>query len=93
MGEPLIGGTVSVTIITVFYLNSKEFWPAKDSGHVYEEIITKVSVQYSTLLVHDLEESVRFYRDVLGMKEGYHVGLPSGTGITIMESEGGPAWS
>ena len=49
----------------------------------------KVSVQYSTLIVKNLEESIRFYRDVLGMKEGYHVDLPGGAGITIMESEGG----
>ena len=49
----------------------------------------RVSVQYSTMIVRDLEESVRFYRDVLGMKEGYHVDLPGGSGITIMESEGG----
>ncbi len=48
----------------------------------------RVTVQYSTMIVKNLEESVRFYRDVLGMKEGYHVDLPGG-GITIMESEGG----
>ena len=49
----------------------------------------RVRVQYSTMIVRDLEESVRFYRDVLGMKEGYHVDLSGNAGITIMESEGG----
>ena len=49
----------------------------------------RVSVQYSTMIVKSLEESIRFYRDVLGMKEGYHVDLPGGAGITIMGSEGG----
>ena len=47
----------------------------------------KVKVQYSTMIVKNLEESVRFYRDVLGFKEGYHVDLPIGQ-ITIMQSEG-----
>lgn len=49
----------------------------------------KIKVQYSTLIVKCLEESVKFYRDVLGFKEGYHVELPFGGAITIMESEGG----
>ena len=48
-----------------------------------------IKVQYSTMIVKDLEESVRFYRDVLGFSEGYHVELPGGGAITIMESEGG----
>ena len=48
----------------------------------------KVSVLYSTMIVKNLEESVSFYRDVLGFSEGYHVDLPFG-GITIMESPGG----
>ncbi|WP_270504471.1 VOC family protein [Eubacterium limosum] len=47
-----------------------------------------VKVQYSTMIVKSLEESVKFYRDVLGFKEGYHVDLPNGGCITIMESEG-----
>lgn len=49
----------------------------------------KIKVQYSTVIVKSLEESVRFYRDVLGFREGYHVDLPGGGAITIMESEGG----
>ena len=49
----------------------------------------KIAVQYSTIIVKNLEESVRFYRDVLGFKEGYHVDLPGGAAITIMKSEGG----
>lgn len=49
----------------------------------------KIKVQYSTVIVKSLEESVRFYRDVLGFREGYHVELPVGGAITIMESEGG----
>ena len=32
-----------------------------------------IKVQYMTMIVDDLEESVSFYRDVLGFKEGYHV--------------------
>ena len=48
----------------------------------------KISVQYSTMIVNSLEESVAFYRDVLGFSEGYHVDLPVGA-ITIMNSPGG----
>ena len=49
----------------------------------------KIKVQYSTMIVKDLEESVKFYRDILGFKEGYHVDIPNGGRITIMESDGG----
>lgn len=49
----------------------------------------KIKVQYSTMIVNDLEESVKFYRDVLGFAEGYHVDLPNGAKITIMNSEDG----
>ena len=48
----------------------------------------KIKVQYTTMIVKNLEESVAFYRDILGFKEGYHVNVPGGA-ITIMESEGG----
>ena len=48
----------------------------------------RISVMYSTIIVKDLEESVGFYRDVLGFREGYHVDLPVGA-ITIMDSPGG----
>lgn len=48
----------------------------------------KISVQYSTMIVKSLEESVAFYREVLGFSEGYHVDFPVG-GITIMNSPGG----
>jgi len=48
----------------------------------------RVSVQYATMIVKCLEESVAFYRDVLGFREGYHVDLPAG-GITIMKSPEG----
>jgi lactoylglutathione lyase len=51
----------------------------------------KIKVQYSTMIVKNLEESVGFYRDVLGFKEGYHVDLPGGGAITIMQSDGGAA--
>lgn len=47
-----------------------------------------IKVQYSTMIVKNLEESVSFYRDVLGFKEGYHVDLPNGGRITIMQSDG-----
>lgn len=48
----------------------------------------RISVQYSTMIVNSLEESVAFYRDVLGFSEGYHVDFPIG-GITIMQSPEG----
>lgn len=48
----------------------------------------RISVQYSTMIVKNLEESVAFYRDILGFREGYHVDFPEG-GITIMQSPGG----
>ncbi len=48
----------------------------------------KISVMYSTMIVKNLEESVSFYRDILGFAEGYHVELPFG-GITIMDSPDG----
>lgn len=47
-----------------------------------------IKVQYSTLIVNSLEESVKFYRDTLGFREGYHVDLPNGAAITIMDSDG-----
>ena len=37
-----------------------------------------IKVQYMTMIVDDLEESVSFYRDVLGFKEGYHVDTSDG---------------
>jgi prolyl-tRNA editing enzyme YbaK/EbsC (Cys-tRNA(Pro) deacylase)/GrpB-like predicted nucleotidyltransferase (UPF0157 family)/catechol 2,3-dioxygenase-like lactoylglutathione lyase family enzyme len=49
----------------------------------------KVKVQYTTMIVKNLEESVRFYRDVLGFRESYHVETPGGGEITIMKSDGG----
>jgi lactoylglutathione lyase len=48
----------------------------------------KISVQYTTMIVKSLTESVTFYRDVLGFSEGYHVDFPVG-GITIMKSPQG----
>ena len=51
-------------------------------------VIMKIRVQYTTLIVKNLEQSVRFYRDVLGFSEGYHVDLPVGQ-ITIMQSQDG----
>ncbi len=49
----------------------------------------KIKVQYTTMIIKDLDESVRFYRDVLGFTEGYHVETPDGGQITIMNSSGG----
>lgn len=49
-----------------------------------------IKVQYATMIVNNLEESVSFYREVLGFQEGYHVDLPDGS-ITIMQSDGGAA--
>ena len=48
----------------------------------------KISVKYSTMIVNNLDESVSFYRDVLGFSEGYHVDFPVG-GIIIMNSPDG----
>ena len=46
----------------------------------------KIKVQYTTMIVKDLDESVRFYRDVLGFTEGYHVGLYSvGTDVDDLD--------
>ena len=47
-----------------------------------------IKVQYTTLIVNDLEESAQFYRDVLGFREGYHVDTPDGGAMTIMGSDG-----
>lgn len=47
-----------------------------------------IKVQYTTMIVKDLDESVAFYRDVLGFREGYHVDTPDGGAITIMETDG-----
>lgn len=46
----------------------------------------KVKVQYATIIVDDLEESVAFYRDGLGFTEGYHVELGEAGRITLMKS-------
>ena len=46
----------------------------------------KIKVQYTTLIVDDLEESVAFYRDAMGFKPGYHVDLGSNGKITLMKS-------
>ena len=48
----------------------------------------KIQVQYTTMIVKNLDESVAFYRDVLGFREGYHVDTPDGGAITIMETDG-----
>jgi lactoylglutathione lyase len=40
------------------------------------------------MIVKNLEESIRFYRDVLGFSEVYHVDFPVGC-ITIMKSPDG----
>lgn len=49
----------------------------------------KIKVQYSTMIVKNLEESIEFYRDVLGFKEAYYVELPGEGAIQIMKSEDG----
>jgi lactoylglutathione lyase len=48
----------------------------------------RISVQYSTMIVKNLTESVDFYKNILGFEEGYHVDFPVG-GITIMKSPQG----
>lgn len=48
----------------------------------------KISVLYSTMIVKNLEESVKFYETAMGFTQGYHVDLPFG-GITIMNSQDG----
>ena len=48
----------------------------------------KISVLYATMIVKNLDNSVAFYRDVLGFSEGYHVDLPVAR-ITIMNSPDG----
>lgn len=44
----------------------------------------KIKVQYTTMIVKNLNESVIFYRDVLGFKEGYHVEVPGGAISTLL---------
>ncbi len=46
----------------------------------------KIKVQYTTIIVVDLEESVAFYCDALGFTEGYHVELGPAGRITLMKS-------
>ena len=46
----------------------------------------KIKVQFATLIVKNLEESVAFYRDVLGFTPGYHVELGENGRITLMKS-------
>ena len=48
----------------------------------------KISVQYSTVIVSDLEKSEAFYSELLGFERAYHVDLPAAR-ITIMQSPGG----
>ena len=48
----------------------------------------KISVQYSTVIVSDLEKSEAFYSELLGFERAYHVDLPAAR-ITIMQSQGG----
>ena len=48
-----------------------------------------IRVKYTTLIVNNLDESVAFYRDVLGFAEGYHVELGENGRITIMDSPSG----
>lgn len=49
----------------------------------------KIKVQYTTVIVKNLAESVAFYKDCLGFSEGYHCDLPGGGAITIMQSPDG----
>ena len=52
----------------------------------------KIKVQYSTLIVNDMDESVAFYEDVLGFKKGYSVNLGENGRITLMKSAGDGAF-
>ena len=52
----------------------------------------KIKVQYSTLIVNDMDESVAFYTDVLGFKKGYSVDLGENGRITLMKSAGDGAF-
>ena len=46
-----------------------------------------IKAKYTTLIVNNLEESVAFYRDKLGFKEGYFVDNGPAGRIQIMDSE------
>jgi len=50
-----------------------------------------VNMQYVTIIVKDIEESVAFYRDTLRCQEGYSVDLPSGGKIVIMQTDAASA--
>lgn len=52
----------------------------------------RISVQYSTMIVKNLEESLAFYRDILGFHEGYHVDSPVGS-ITITQNPNYRVWN
>ena len=50
--------------------------------------IKKMKVKYATMIVQDMDESVKFYRDVLGLEiDSEHNPFP-GLTITIMKGEG-----
>lgn len=47
----------------------------------------KITAKYTTLIVENLEDSIKFYREVLGFREGYHVNTGPAGQITIMDSD------
>ncbi len=51
--------------------------------------MVKIQVQYSTMIVKSMEESVAFYRDVLGFRVDSRYELGPAGRITLMQGEGG----
>lgn len=50
----------------------------------------RISVRYNTMMVKNLEESVEFYKNILGFEETYHVDIPAkNQRITLMKSPDG----
>lgn len=45
-------------------------------------------IKYSTMIVRDMEESIRFYADILGFEQDSQYKPLPGTTITLMKSKG-----
>jgi lactoylglutathione lyase len=47
-----------------------------------------IQVKYATMIVRDMEESVRFYREVMGFEAAGRYDPMPGTAITLMKGKG-----
>lgn len=76
-------------LIDVCYSNEEEsILEMGEAGWNWRgDTVMHIKAKYTTLIVEDLEESVAFYRDVLGFREGYQVNTGAGGRITVMDSD------